>query len=77
MAIATWFDLELIQYDAVNAFVHAKLDENHGYRKPGKIYVENKFIIIFKLFRKRLSWIGSDLMRNRTTAISKLIQNVF
>ena len=32
MAIAARFDLELIQYDAVNAFVHASLcyDLKHG-----------------------------------------------
>lgn len=43
MAIAARFDLELVQYDAVNAFVNAKIDSDifmkmpPGYRKPGKI----------------------------------------
>lgn len=43
MAIAARFDLELVQYDAVNAFVNAKMDRDvfmrmpPGYRKPGKI----------------------------------------
>jgi hypothetical protein len=41
IAIAARFDLELIQYDAVNAFVHARLDHDvfmqlpAGYRKDG------------------------------------------
>jgi Reverse transcriptase (RNA-dependent DNA polymerase) len=43
MAIAARFDLELIQYDAVNAFVNADLKQNiymrmpPGYRKAGLI----------------------------------------
>lgn len=43
MAIAARFDLELVQYDAVNAFVNAILDRDvymkmpPGYRKPGQI----------------------------------------
>ncbi|RYP53215.1 hypothetical protein DL770_011001 [Monosporascus sp. CRB-9-2] len=43
IAIAARFDLKLIQYDAVNAFVNAKLDKEiymkmpPGYRKPGTI----------------------------------------
>lgn len=43
MAIAARFDMELIQYDAVNAFVNAKLENEvfmrmpSGYRKPGII----------------------------------------
>lgn len=48
VAIAARFDLELIQYDVVNAFVHAKLDQDifmrmpHGYRKRGTILLLNK-----------------------------------
>jgi Reverse transcriptase (RNA-dependent DNA polymerase) len=48
MAIAARFDLELKQYDAVNAFVHAPLDCQvymrmpPGYRERGKIYRLNK-----------------------------------
>ncbi|EEA18571.1 hypothetical protein PMAA_008590 [Talaromyces marneffei ATCC 18224] len=47
-SIAARFDLELKQYNAVNAFVNAKLDEEifmriaPGYREPGKIYRLNK-----------------------------------
>jgi len=43
MAIAARFDLELVQYDAVNAFVNANLEDTiymqmpTGYRSPGKI----------------------------------------
>ncbi|KAE9572511.1 hypothetical protein CGMCC3_g11506 [Colletotrichum fructicola] len=43
MALAARFDMELLQYDAVNAFVHATLDETvfmqlpPGYRRPGVI----------------------------------------
>ena len=48
IAIAARFDLELVQYDIVNAFVNAKLPYNlymsmpRGYRKPGKILKLNK-----------------------------------
>ena len=34
MALAARFDLELTQYDAVNAFVHAKLDETVFMQMP-------------------------------------------
>ncbi|OAQ57457.2 polyprotein [Pochonia chlamydosporia 170] len=43
MAIAARFDLESVQYDAVNAFVNAKINRDifmrmpPGYRKPGRI----------------------------------------
>ena len=43
LSIAARFDLELIQYDVSNAFVHATLDREvymrqpTGYRKPGTI----------------------------------------
>ena len=48
MAIAACFDLELKQYDAVNAFVHAPLSNKVymrmpiGYREKGKVYQLNK-----------------------------------
>jgi hypothetical protein len=48
MAIAARFDLELIQYDAVNVFVNAKLEDTvfmqmpPGYKTPGKILRLNK-----------------------------------
>jgi hypothetical protein len=34
MAIAAYFDLELKQYDAVNAFMHAPLDKEVFMRMP-------------------------------------------
>jgi hypothetical protein len=43
VTIAARFSLKLIQYDAINAFVNVKLDEDvfirmpSGYRKPGTI----------------------------------------
>ena len=60
MAIAARFDLELIQYDAVNAFVHANLDEKvfmkmpHGYRKPGRILRLNR--ALYGLRRSPILW---------------------
>ncbi|EEA25069.1 conserved hypothetical protein [Talaromyces marneffei ATCC 18224] len=60
MAIAARFDLELKQYDAVNAFVNAKLDEEifmrmaPGYRESGKIYQLNK--ALYGLRRSPLLW---------------------
>ena len=48
MAIAARFDLELIQYDVVNAFVNAKLLDAvfmtllPGYRKSGKVLLLHK-----------------------------------
>src|SRR4029077_10746745 len=60
IAIAARFDLELIQYDAVNAFVNASLDEDvfmklpPGYRKAGKVLKLNK--ALFGLRRSPLLW---------------------
>jgi hypothetical protein len=60
VAIAAKFDLELIQYDAVNAFVNADLDEEvfmkspPGHRKPGKILSLNK--ALFGLRKSPLLW---------------------
>jgi hypothetical protein len=48
MAIAARFDLELVQYDVVNAFVNAKLPYDlfmsmpTGYRRPGRVLKLNK-----------------------------------
>jgi hypothetical protein len=48
IAIANKFDLELIQYDVVNAFVHAPIDQDifmrmpRGYEKKGTILMLNK-----------------------------------
>jgi Reverse transcriptase (RNA-dependent DNA polymerase) len=50
MAIAARFDLELKQYDAVNAFVHTPLNKKiymrmpPGYRQRGKIFRLNKAV---------------------------------
>ena len=60
IAIAARFDLELIQYDAVNAFVNASLDEDvfmklpPGYRRAGKVLKLNK--ALFGLRRSPLLW---------------------
>ncbi|KAL3708719.1 hypothetical protein TMatcc_006703 [Talaromyces marneffei ATCC 18224] len=58
IAITARFNLELKQYNAVNAFVNAKLDEEMfmriapGYREPGKIYQLNK--ALYRLRRSPL-----------------------
>jgi len=60
MAIAARFDLELIQYDAVNAFVHAKLDEKvfmkmpRGYSKRGVILKLNR--ALYGLRKSPILW---------------------
>jgi hypothetical protein len=60
MAIAARFDLELKQYDAVNAFVHASLDEEiymrkpPGYRNDSNILKLNK--ALYGLRRSPLLW---------------------
>lgn len=60
MAIAAKFDLELIQYDAVNAFVNVRLDEKvfmrppPGYRKRGVILRLKK--ALYGLRRSPLLW---------------------
>jgi hypothetical protein len=60
IAIAARFDLELIQYDAVNAFVHATLDEKvcmkmpRGYTKPGTILKLNR--ALYGLRRSPILW---------------------
>lgn len=74
IAIAARFDLELIQYDVVNAFVHAHLDQDifmrmpQGYRKPGTILKLNKALyglrisplLWQKVFTKTLQECGFD-----------------
>jgi hypothetical protein len=60
MALANRFDYDMLQYDAVNAFVHAKLDEDiymqmpAGYRKPGRILKLQK--ALYGLRRSPLLW---------------------
>jgi hypothetical protein len=60
VALANRFDYEMLQYDAVNAFVHADLDEDiymempTGYRKPGVILKLRK--ALYGLRRSPLLW---------------------
>ena len=60
IAIAARFDLELIQYDAVNAFVNAKLEEDvfmkmpPGHRRTGTILKLNK--ALYGLRKSPLLW---------------------
>lgn len=60
MALAARFDLELLQYDAVNAFVNAKLDEDiymkmpPGYRKDEVVLKLQK--ALYGLRRSPLLW---------------------
>jgi hypothetical protein len=60
MAIAARFDLELLQFDAVNAFVNAELDEDvfmrmpPGHRRAGWILKLNK--ALYGLRRSPLLW---------------------
>jgi hypothetical protein len=60
VALANRFDYDMLQYDAVNAFVHAKLDEEiymempRGYQKPGIILKLQK--ALYGLRRSPLLW---------------------
>lgn len=60
IAAAARFDLELLQYDAVNAFVHAEIDEviymqmPPGHREPGTILRLRK--ALYGLRRSPLLW---------------------
>ena len=60
MAIAARFDLELIQYDVVNAFANAGLPYDvfmslpQGYQKPGKVLKLNK--ALYRLWGSPLLW---------------------
>ena len=60
MAISARFDLELLQYDAVNAFVNAELDEEvfmkmpPGYRTTGRVLKLRK--ALYGLRRSPLLW---------------------
>ena len=60
IAIAAHFDLELLQYDAVNVFVNAKLEEDvfmkmpPGYRRNGTILKLNK--ALYGLRKSPLLW---------------------
>ena len=84
IAMAARFDLELLQYDAVNAFVNADLDENvfmrlpPGHRKSGKILILNKAlfglrkspILWQKLFTKALQDIGFKPIPHETCCLT-------
>ncbi|KAF6517865.1 hypothetical protein HZS61_008144 [Fusarium oxysporum f. sp. conglutinans] len=60
VALANRFDYEMLQYDAVNAFVHATIDEDiymempMGYRKKGRILKLRK--ALYGLRRSPLLW---------------------
>ncbi|KAL2125978.1 hypothetical protein VTI74DRAFT_2034 [Chaetomium olivicolor] len=60
LALAARFDLELIQFDAVNAFVNAKIDDEvymempGGYRKPGRVLKLQK--ALYGLRQSPLLW---------------------
>jgi hypothetical protein len=60
MAVAARFDLELLQYDAINAFVNADLDEDvymellPRHRKAGRILHLKK--ALFGLCKLPLLW---------------------
>ena len=71
LSFAAKFDLETLQLDAVNAFVHAKLDETvfmrmpPGYSKPGKVLRLNK--ALYGLRQSPLLW-----QKKLTDAMKKL-----
>lgn len=60
MAIACYFDLEVFQYDAVNAFVNAKIDEDVFVRCPEGFEVQGKHLLLLRalygLRRSPLLW---------------------
>jgi Reverse transcriptase (RNA-dependent DNA polymerase) len=65
------FDLELLQYDAVNAFVDARLEEDvymkmpPGHRRNGTILKLNK--ALYRLWRSPLLW-----QREHTQSLKRL-----
>ena len=71
MAIAARFDLEMVQYDVLNAFVNVELDEEvfmhmpPGYRENGKVLRLNK--ALFGLRRSPILW-----QKKLTTALVSL-----
>src|SRR5438270_14040344 len=71
IAIAARFDLELIQYDAVNAFVNATLDEDvymkmpPGYRRTGTILKLER--ALYGLRKSPLLW-----QRELTSTLKKI-----
>lgn len=85
IAIATRFDLELIQYDVVNAFVHAPIDQDvfmkmpDGYRKKGTILQLNKALYGLRIspllwqrdFMKTLAEIGFEQVPHEPCAFIK------
>jgi hypothetical protein len=55
ISIAARFDLEMVQYDVVNAFVHAPIDRDivmrmpPGYRKAGTMLMLNKALYSLRI----------------------------
>lgn len=85
IAIAARFDLELIQYDVVNAFVHAPIDQDifmrmpDGYRKKNTILLLNKALYGLRIspllwqreFMKTLAEIGYTQVPHEPCAFIK------
>jgi len=71
MAIACYFDLEIFQYDTVNAFVNAKIDEDVFVRCLEGFEVEGKHLLLlralYSLRRSPLLWFNE-----LSTTLSKL-----
>ena len=71
LALAAKFDLEMLQLDAVNAFVHAELDETvfmrmpPGYSEQSKVLRLNK--ALYGLRRSPLLWLQK--LTNKTTKL--------
>lgn len=71
MAIAAAFDLEIHQFDAVNAFINSKLDEEvfcespEGFRQPGKCW--KLLRALYDLKQAPMLW-----HRELTTALEEL-----
>ena len=71
MALASAFNLEIQQYDAVNAFVNAKVDEEiycycpEGFRRPGSVWKLKK--ALYGLKQSPLLW-----YQEMTEALEKL-----
>jgi hypothetical protein len=89
VAIAARFDMEMLQYDAVNAFVNAPLGEEKymemppGYRRAGKILSLKKALyglrksplLWYKEFAKTLSILGFSPVKQEPCCFTK--QGIF
>ena len=60
MTLAVWFDLKLTQYDAVNVFMHANLNETVFMKMSDKYWKTNHILklnkILYELWRFLLLW---------------------